>query len=152
MRPLNTALASLLAVSVIITLPWFKSFLPLPDPKTDLISRETPIEATRFLLEQGLRGPIFHEMGFGSYLIWAAQPYYRVFVDPRIELYPLELWVDYLAVSAAQDDWEQTLARYDIRILILSPASQPLLIGAARAAPRWVERYADDVAVILTKR
>jgi len=152
LRLLNTALTSLLAVSVVITLPWFKSCLPLPDPKTDLISRETPIEATRFMLEQGLSGPIFHEMGFGSYLIWAAQPAYPVFVDPRIELYPLELWVDYLTISAAQDDWEQALTRYNIRTLMLSPASQPLLIEAARAAPRWVERYADDVAVILTRR
>ncbi|MCI4353913.1 MAG: hypothetical protein L3K06_00930, partial [Thermoplasmata archaeon] len=36
-------------------------------------------------------GPLFAELGYASYLIWAA-PEERVFVDPRFELFPLSLW------------------------------------------------------------
>lgn len=147
-RFLNTAIASLLALSAVIALPWLKSYLPLPDLKADLISQETPIEATRFLLEEGLPGPLFHEMGFGSYLIWAAQPSYPVFIDPRIELYPLELWLDYLAVSTAQPGWDQTLNRHGIQILMLNPTTQTDLVDAVRHNSQWQERYADHAAVV----
>jgi len=150
-RRLNTAIASLLALAAIITLPWFKSYLPLPDLKAGLVSHETPIEATLFLVEEDLPGPLFHEMGFGSYLIWAAQSEYPVFVDPRIELYPLELWVDYLTVSTAQDGWEQILDRFDIQTLMLSPATQLDLVNAALHDGNWHERYADHAALIFVR-
>ncbi len=150
-RLLNTAIAGLLALAAVITLPWFKPYLPLPDPKAGLISRETPIEAMQFLLEEGLPGPIFNEMGFGSYLIWAAQPAYPVFIDPRIELYPLELWLDYLAVSTAQDGWKQTLDLYGIQTLILSPTTQPRLVSMARRDSSWHERYADHATTIFVR-
>ena len=115
-----------------------------------MISRETPIAATDFLLAEKPPGPIFNDIAFGSYLAWAAQPDYPVFVDPRIELYPLDVWLDYLQISAAQDGWEQRLAHYNVQTLMLSP-EQSALINAARASMDWTEIYADAAAVILTR-
>jgi hypothetical protein len=95
-RRLNALFAGVILLMVLITLPWFKEGLPLPELKRGLISAETPVEATQFLLDNRLPGPIFHHMAYGSYLIWAAQPDYPVFVDPRIELYPYSYWIDYI--------------------------------------------------------
>ncbi len=108
--------------------------------------------ATDFLLSEQPQGPLFNEVSFGSYLAWAAQPAYPVFVDPRIELYPLDLWLDYLNVSAAQGDWEQRLNKYGVQTLMLSPTTQPALVAAAQGSPEWTEIYADGSAVILTRR
>lgn len=149
---LNRLFAGLLLLMALGSLPWFKQALPLPAQKAGLISGETPVQATAFLLAERLPPPVFHAISFGSYLIWAAQPEYRVFVDGRIELYPLELWADYLAISAAQADWEERLASYGVQTLMLSPELQPRLIAAAQASPNWVQVYQDQAAVIFVRR
>ncbi len=149
---LNGLITGMMALAAFLSLPWFKTTLPLPPPKATLISPETPIAATDYLLEEELPRQLFHAMPFGSYLIWAAQPDYPVFVDSRIELYPLSIWNDYLRISAAECDWEQRLARYGVRTLMLSPTEQPALVAAARHSPRWEERYADAEAVIFVRR
>ncbi|MGQ9717771.1 MAG: hypothetical protein ACUVR6_08790 [Anaerolineae bacterium] len=149
---LATLTGVLLAAGALVTLPWFKERLPLPPAKAGLISAETPIAATEFLLRERPPGPLFHAMPFGSYLVWAAQPDYPVFVDSRIELYPVEVWLDYLHISAAGCGWEERLARYGVRTLMLSLQEQPALVAAARASPRWQQIYEDPAAVILVSR
>jgi hypothetical protein len=147
-----TLLAVLLTVGALVTLPWFKERLPLPPAKAGLISAETPVAATEFLLRERLPGPLFHAMPFGSYLVWAAQPEYPVFVDSRIELYPVEVWLDYLHISAAGCGWEERLARYGVRTLMLSPQEQPALVAAARASPRWRQVYEDTAAILFVRQ
>lgn len=148
---LNLVLLALLAGLALLSLPWFKEALPYPGQKAGLISKETPVEATRFLLNARPPGELFHEMGFGSYLIWAAFPNYRVFADPRIELYPGELWRDYLLISNAIPGWEERLERYGVHTLLLSPARQAALIQAARDSGRWRLIYQDQAALIFTR-
>jgi hypothetical protein len=147
-----TLLAVLLTAGALVTLPWFKERLPLPPAKAGLISAETPVAATEFLLRERLPGPLFHAMPFGSYLVWAAQPEYPVFVDSRIELYPVEVWLDYLHISAAGCGWEERLARYGVRTLMLSPQEQPALVAAARASPRWRQVYEDTAAILFVRQ
>jgi hypothetical protein len=106
------------------------------------------VEATRFLLEEQPPGPLFHTMSFGSYLAWEAQPEYPVFVDSRIELYPLEVWGDYIQISAAAPGWEERLGAYGVRTLMVSPQEQAGLVEAAETSPNWEEIYADDAAVV----
>jgi hypothetical protein len=93
---LNQIFALALLGMAVVTLPWFKDSLPLPPAKAGLLSMETPVDATRVLLDEGLPAPLFHAMSFGSYLIWAAQPDYQIFVDGRIELFSVQVWRDYL--------------------------------------------------------
>ena len=147
-----TFLAILLVASALVTLPWFKERLPFPPPKAGLISAETPVAATEFLLRERPPSPLFHAMPFGSYLVWAAQPDYPVFVDSRIELYPIGVWLDYLHISAAGCEWKERLARYGVRTLMLSSQEQPALVAAVRASPRWQQIYEDAVAVIFVAR
>jgi hypothetical protein len=148
---LNTALLSVLLLAAVGTLPWFKAALPLPPAKAGLLSTETPVEATEFLLETEPPGPLFHDLAFGSYLIWSATPDYRVFVDTRIELYPMNVWEDYLTISAAEGDWEQRLAAYEVQTLMLNPRTQEPLVAAAGASERWMELYGDERAVVFTR-
>ncbi len=148
---LNYVFAGLVLVGVLISLPWFKGGLGLPEEKTGVISSETPVEATRFLLQEGLPGPLFHHISFGSYLTWAAQPAYPVFVDPRIELYPPEIWRDYMEISAGPCDWEARLDGYGINTLMLNPRAQRSLIEAAGESPHWRLVYEDASAVLFTR-
>jgi hypothetical protein len=91
-------------------------------------------------------------MSFGSYLIWAAQPEYPVFVDGRIELYSIEVWRDYLDISNAQGDWELLLERSGVNTLMLSRTEQPRLVEAVEASDQWMLVHEDDAALVFLSR
>ena len=145
---INWVFLVVILVVVFLTVPWFKERLPMPEAKAGLISAETPIQATEYILETRPPGNIFHAMSFGSYLIWVAQPEYPVFVDGRIELYPQEVWEDYLAISNALGDWEGELERYGVHTIMLSPSEQPFLVLAVQKSSRWLLVFEDQAAVV----
>jgi hypothetical protein len=147
-RLLNIVFVSVIVLMGVISLPWFKSLLPLPTAKAGLISSETPIQATQFLLEENLPGRVFNSMSFGSYLIWAAYPQYQVFADSRIELFPEAVWLDYLNISNAQGGWESKLREYGVNTLMLSPTEQPVLVKAVEISSGWKKIYQDAEADI----
>ncbi len=151
-RPrLNALLAGLILLGMIATLPWCKPFLPLTAAKQGVIAPGTPVQATAFLRASGQPVRLFHAMDYGSYLIWA-WPDAPVFADARIELYPEQLWKDYLAITYVRYDWEARLAAWEIDTLMLDRAGQPLLIQAAAASPDWERRYEDETTVIFCRR
>ena len=149
---LNQIFVIALLTLAFMSLPWFKQYWPVVPEKAGLISTETPIKATQYMLDHKLPAQVFHDMAFGSYLMWAAQPKYKVFVDSRIELYPMNIWDDYLAISAGQCDWEAKLAEYGISTLLLEPEKQLGLIQAASTSPNWQEVYRDNQAIVFTRR
>ena len=151
-RVLNVVFVMLLLLLGIISLPWFKSALPLPTMKAGLISAETPVLATQALLDQKPPGHVFHAMSFGSYLIWAAYPEYQVFVDSRIELYATKTWVDYIEISNASGDWMSRLDDYGVNTLMLSAVEQPGLLQAVQASGEWVMEYQDPAATIFVRK
>jgi hypothetical protein len=149
---MNVILTIFLVVMIVITLPWFKEFLPFPQAKAGLISAETPVQATQVLLEKNPPGKVFNAISFGSYLIWAAYPSYQVFVDSRIELFPDKVWLDYLNISNANDDWEARLKDYGVNTLMLSPAEQPALVKAAQESGKWDLLFRDNSAYIFERK
>jgi hypothetical protein len=151
-RILNLVFACVIVLIGLISLPWFKSKLPLPAAKAGLISSETPIQATKVLLENNPHGRVLNAMSFGSYLIWSAYPQYQVFVDPRIELYSEKIWIDYLNISNANDDWDLLLRDYGVNTLMLSPVEQPNLVAAAQKSDEWMIIYQDPSAMIFERK
>ena len=142
----------LILLEVAIALPWNKAHLPLPPAVASLTTPDTPVAATRYLLDHDVPGPLFHDMGYGSYLIWAAWPRVRVFADPRVELYPLDQWLDYAAISAARYDYEGLLDSYGIHSLMVDRVSQPALVAAViRPNSGWKTLYDDGRTVILER-
>jgi hypothetical protein len=148
---INLALLVLIISLAVISLPWFRSLVPMPEERQKLITQDTPIEATKFLTNQSLPQKIFNDMGFGSYLIWAAQPEYKVFVDPRIELFPQEIWTDYHMISNAIPGWEKRLEDHGARTLMLNTKSQGPLIEAVGDSDQWSLIYQDRFTRIFNK-
>jgi hypothetical protein len=157
--PLNLLLALLVWVPALLAQPWFVEALPLPDTYWSLVWREvdvaplqgieTPIAATEYLREHP-GGRLFNEMGYGSYLIWAL-PEQGVFVDPRVELYPYEQWLDYVRITQGAD-YAALLAEYGVDRILLDRALQPELARALAEDPLWLKEYEDDYAQIWSLR
>jgi hypothetical protein len=142
---MNAALIGLLGLLLLLGLPWVKPHLGLPPEIGRLIAAETPVAAVEHLRdtpEPARPERLFHTMGAGSYLIWAA-PEQPVFIDTRIELYPLEQWRDYIALNAGRNV-EELLADYHIDGLLLNNEQQAALLEYVEAAPAWEVRYRDE--------
>ena len=149
---INSVFAAGLLALMVVTLPWLKDRLPLSPQKAGLVSSETPLAATDYLMAHHLPPPVFASMSYGSYLIWAAQPTYKMFADPRIELYPQSVWDDYHAVSDARPDWQDILDRYEVQTLMVEVREQPRLVAAAEGSPQWRQVYEDARTVMLVRR
>ncbi|WP_322798241.1 hypothetical protein [Thermoflexus sp.] len=158
-RPLHTLLALLLFSPVLAVQPWWVEHIPLPQaywnqvwrgsPLGPLVGIETPVKAVEYL-QAHPGGRLFNEMGYGSYLIWAL-PEQKVFVDPRIELYPYELWLDYIRISQASR-YNQLLQRYGADRLMIDRVLQKELAQALEEDPLWIKEYEDERTQIWRKK
>ncbi|HMO57786.1 MAG TPA: hypothetical protein PKC19_10535, partial [Roseiflexaceae bacterium] len=146
---INMLLIGLLGLLLLIGLPWLKPAL-LPPSIGALTAPGTPQAAVAALQREEPRPQrLFHAMGYGSYLIWAA-PEQPVFIDPRIELYPFEQWVDYIDLGRARDV-ERLLGQYRFDAMLLDTIDQEALITYLAADPAWVERYRDEQTVLFVR-
>ena len=121
----------------IIALPMFRAAF-VGDDLHWWASTDTPIDAVNYIRANGLRGRTYHEIGAGSYLMWALWPQQQVFVDSRINLYPAEQWRDYFTVTNGQDGFEEILEKYQVDYLLVNTFWQPQLLSAVeKRSARW---------------
>lgn len=133
---LNWALVGVLSLLYFLGLPWIKTSLDLPPAVGALFEESTPIEAVACMQEQPERPQrLFHEMGYGSYLIWQT-PEQKVFIDPRIELYPYSQWVDYINLSAG-NNVDALIEKYQFDGMLLDTTRQLDLINALEQHSKW---------------
>jgi hypothetical protein len=97
-----------------------------------------------------LPGPLWNEIGFGSYLIFAL-PARPPSVDSRFFPYPLEQMQEYQTISVTGLGSETAFQRDGINLLLLSVAEQPRLIEAVEKSDQWCEQYRDQTAVIFSR-
>ena len=159
----STLIAIVLIGLLVAVQPAFKSSLALPQPyknlfadlpgAPELYSSDTPVAAVEYLRAHPIDGRLFNEMGYGSYLDWALYPSAQVFVDPRVELYPLAIWQDYLAIRDARGYNALLIDKYDVRRVLLDRPLQPLLAAALAAdTAHWEREYADARAEIYRRK
>ncbi len=141
---LNGVIVLVLFLPVLLVQPWFVERFPLPERYWKLVLRdtkvgaligvETPIEAVEYLREHP-GGKLFNEMGYGSYLIWAL-PEQKVFIDPRVELYPLEQWEDYIRITNGSQ-YNSLLEKYGANRILLDTELQNELALILKEDPAW---------------
>jgi len=148
---LNAVLIGLLALLLVLGLPWVKPSLDLPPEVGALLTEDTPVAAVERLRTEPERPRhLFHSEGYGSYLIWAA-PEQPVFIDTRIELYPYQQWADYINLGQGNNVAE-LLQKYAIDGLLLNKQRQERLVAVMRADSAWMLRYEDAQTIYLLRR
>jgi len=147
----NRALVLLVVTLCVLSLPWVRPGLPVPDEMKALVSDTTPVDAVAYLCETEGTPRVFHNLEAGVYMAWAC-PAIPTFMDTRFELYPQEQWQDYLGLWRARYDWEEILARYEVDTLLLDKEDMESLLAAATASPLWEQVYEDETTVILVRQ
>lgn len=146
---LNATVMLIFLFAPIIFLPGIRGLWWQAAPPT--LSNNTPVEATRWLENHPvLQGVLFSDVAFASYHVFAL-PQYQVWLDTRFELYSADEVKNYLAISHAQWNWETLLEAHNAQLMMLNFKTQPALIDAAKASPRWQMIYSDDVAIIFVR-
>jgi hypothetical protein len=148
---LNYLMAALFLVALFLGSPWVKTSLPIPISRSALIDPETPVGAVDFLEANSVQGRIFNPDIYGGYLDWRLNPRLLVFVDGRVELYPKEVWADYLLVLNGCN-WEQVMAKYGIEYIFLSKKEHRALIAAISRSSSWQTIYSDQISVIFQRQ
>ena len=159
---LNVVLAGLLVALFVAVQPPFKPLLPLPPEYRALFaelpgapqafSAATPVAATEWLRAHAPPGMrLFNEMGYGSYIDWALYPQAQSFIDPRVELFPLQQWQDYVAITEARD-YNTLLAKYGVTHVMLDHKLQPALSKAMENDQAWQRVYNDEQTAIYERR
>ena len=156
---INGVIAMILFLPVLFVQPWFVERFPLPErywklvirdsPVGALIGVETPIQAVEYLRDHP-GGKIFNEMGYGSYLIWAL-PEQGVFIDPRVELYPLEQWEDYIRITNGSR-YNELLEKYEANRILLDTELQGELALILTKDPNWKLEYKAQRAELWMKK
>lgn len=159
-RTLNTILALLIALVPLSVQPPFKAQWSLPQvfaglggavPNGSLISAATPVQAAVWLqqhpLPSGTR--VYNDQGYGSYMIWAT-PDIRVYVDPRVELYPYQEWQRYKRIEAACN-YNRELGRLGVTHLMLNHIAQAELISVLKTDRAWQQIYDDPQTIIYAR-
>ena len=94
---------------------------------------------------------LFNPQPWGSWFEFAV-PEATVAIDSRIELFPPEVWADYVPVASGEEGWERILDRWGVTVAVVAAADT----GAARtpgSPPGWTETYVDaDGSCASTKR
>jgi hypothetical protein len=142
----NDLIALMLVLLGVAFLPWWRA----SDGGTNLLDH-APLALTDRLEE--IVGPddrVFDPQLWGSWfeLDVADTP---VFVDPRIEIFPAEVWRDYDAVSGGQDGWQAILDRWGVSVVVAERGQQAGLLPRIEADPGWRLAYEDGAGAIFVR-
>jgi hypothetical protein len=140
-----------LLLVVVVLAALVKIYLPLRPAAVDKAVRETmPVDAVAAIRAQRPAGPMFNSYNWGGYLIFTLWPEYPVFVDGRTDLYDEAFLRAYLRMYTAADGWQEQLAGYDVRLVIVEADS--VLARFLRHDPTWDETFRDELASVFTRR
>ena len=148
---LNFVIAFVMVFVVVIVSPWIRPALY----HTSLLEAPTPVRAMDFIERRGLQGNIFHPQILGDYLIWRLYPRQRSCFDGRVHLFGESLVKEFQLIF---DDshWEEKLAPYNIRYLLLSKAPGESegnkLIQRARDSGNWTVLFEDDISILFARK
>jgi hypothetical protein len=132
---LNLVIVAAIVLLGIVFLPWWRGH-SRRSPSPDLIA-DAPLGVTAAVQRWGPPGTrIFNPQIWGSWFE-LAEPDDPVFVDSRIEVFPISVWRDYQDVSVGRQGWQGVLDRWRIGIVVLSPKQQRDLIPLIRRDAGW---------------
>ncbi|WAC06561.1 MAG: hypothetical protein OS130_09880 [Thermodesulfobacteriota bacterium] len=149
---LNIIFFIILLITAISFLPWFRPYLPIKSVRNFINPKSEPVAIAQYIKKQGLKGNMFNDINWGSYLIWKLWPEYKVFADTRLHLVPEEIWKDCSDVHFGMGDWEKILDKYKISFVVLSKKDNKRIIEFIGDSPGWKKVYEDEAGTIFVRK
>jgi hypothetical protein len=113
-----------------------------------IVSRDFPVDASNYLRQNPLPGPLYNNLDWGGFLIWY-MPQYPVAIDGRNDLYGDDLdRTFHKAQNALEYKNDPYLAKAGCVLL----TKEYPLATVLKFDPRFVEVYEDPIAIIFARR
>jgi hypothetical protein len=109
--------------------------------------KRKPVDAVEFLKRENIPGNMFNKDEFGDYIIYAAWPKYKVFIDGR--LLPPEKALEFLKVMRIEPGMDEVFKKYDINWIIFGSGTS--LSYFLLQSDDWKLIYSDVVANIFVR-
>jgi hypothetical protein len=116
-----------------------------------------PDGAVQFLKDHQVSAPMFNLYEWGGYLMWAAWPQEKTFVDGRA--LNESVFRDYMKIALNTPAAQETLDRYGVQVLLLQGfeygRGTVYFLGASLADPaqtRWKLVYQDNKAMVFMRQ
>jgi len=116
-----------------------------------------PIRAGQFLksipeLESARPLNIFTDINNAGYMIWTGYPAWKVYVDPRMELYGDQFIKNYASLFDHREGFNQEDRKYNFDLVIVSAYSKGSdFIQSLYSSPAWVLIYLDGKNMVFLK-
>jgi hypothetical protein len=109
-----------------------------------------PVSAVEFLKKENISGNTFTHDHFGDYVIYAAWPQYRVFIDGRTDMYGAERLKEYLTLLLVMPGWKEIINKYAFSSILFDTHSR--LTSALAEDRNWHLIYSDPLASIFLRK
>jgi hypothetical protein len=144
-----TAIAGVLVAFAVLVLPIWRGGDALYGPEGVVGDAPRGVaEATRAEMVEGDR--LFVSQRWSSWFELAI-PELPVMVDYRIELFPAEIWADYIHVTGGRADWVEILDRWDVSLVTASAIEQAQLLPFLREADGWTLVFEDEEGAVFRR-
>jgi hypothetical protein len=143
LRRLNAVVAIAIVAAGIALLPTWRPIEPGLEAPAGVVATAPPgiTAALRDIATPSDR--LFAPQPWGSWFEFAV-PETPVFVDSRIELFPVETWDDYETITDGRDEWLTTLERWNVTVVVAAAGMGRVPLDERLAGePRWREVYRD---------
>jgi hypothetical protein len=134
----------ILAVSAVVSLGAAGSY------QYQFSEKSYPVSAVEFLKKENISGNTFTHDEFGDYLIYAAWPQYRVFIDGRTDMYGAERLKEYLTLLLVMPGWKEIIKKYAFSSILFDTHSR--LASALAEDGNWHLIYSDPLASIFLRK
>lgn len=104
-----------------------------------------PVDAVRWLKTNPQSGHMFNNFIWGGYMVWRLWPEQKDFIDSQSDLSG-EATKYYLTVEKLEPGWQEVLARYDVKWVIM-PVNSDLSLELVKDG--WNVLYKDQTAIVL---
>jgi hypothetical protein len=145
---MNATLVGGLSLAIVLLLPWWRA--PNEARQVELLLREAPqpaVEAVREAVPPGSR--LVVPQPWGSWFEYAL-PEMPLFVDPRIELFPTELWYEYQDLRGTGAAWREVLDRWEADAIVVDLRDWTLQ-DELRDDPGWRLVYEDEESAVFVR-
>ena len=139
---INTLVASVLMVALLVALPWWRPADPLTG-RTGLLSYAPSGLALALHEQAGPGARVFTPQSWTSWFEWAV-PEATYFMDSRFELFPPAIWRDSDAILAGSAAADGALERWDVDVLVV-PA------GGEEPGRGWAAAYHDEDGAVFVR-
>ena len=150
--PLNILFLIFIVLVFVSLLPWLRPYHPIKSMRVFLKSQIEPEAITYYIKKQDLKGNMFNNIHWGSYIVWKLWPEHKIFADNRLHIIPEKIWKDYTDVHFGLANWPNILDRYKISFVVLSKEDNKRTIEFIRAHPAWKKVYEDKMGAIFVRK